>query len=760
MDDFDDMMDSWGVNDGQAMDDIGAYVAARNEKRRVRDNRQRFAPPSKQYGYQEPKSVFKPKPRVVYCVDNGGWDSNTAGNIPKYQRWQDDPLRKKIVPGSTSPRDRQSPRSHPDGMQRSRSHQPPLSTRSGRAGNSARGSVNNRLPPIATNLAEDHPPQRARAASLTAAAPAAPVNHSHNDDDGHSAAAPVQHPYRGEAAKLPPLNRKTVQAYSAPTAARRKLPPLPGLRLKSGRGGDRPTPSTSPRKPRTAGESPRHLQHRDWAGEADRGGEDGGECATNRQRVADGEPLPSPRAAAPPKRTPEEELEIAVARLTAVLAEEKASVKALTLAKTMFEEQLLKTKDGTKQLKDDIAKSQQVQKALVTADKERNNVQAALRKKDRELKELRAMIAETSRRVDELTVTSVSVSGKHQPMSESAELENRLMLRDLAKQRSAVKQSIAALEEERQQLLDDLGRSAAAANDRQRRDALVQDRIARERKLTLDALKAKLAADLEQELIRMRENHAKALRHRERDLEVKAQQASQEAEAEHEKLGVVASGNGAITKTLAETKAAVASQRGILDELTRQMHATQARLDEVAAANSRKKNQVEELRKKAESLEMQKTLAESSPPHAAPSHGADKNAAERTQLRQKLDELAAKERRDVDTLTGLERELAEHKSDASRRKLLADAVEAEAQATHHAAATRKKELDANLKAAKQQLKAAQAASDTSAKDTQIEALTKQTAVAYSAKKAAERENVQQLEKLDQLERLLAMSSLH
>ena len=825
-------MQEWGIAGADAnTDDIGAYVAAKQQRRRLRDDRQNFAPPSKLYGYQEPKSVAKvARPRVLPSLDNGGWNNHTGdGKIPRYA-WQEDPLRKKAVPSvvaakttarSTNARQqrlnalaaptrRVEPASAPAASRRTQSQQPPklavprsgsrpLQPGPGRAGRAV-------LPPIGRTqstaqrgrslqpIDRHAAPRRSHSSDAasrqgTSAPRDKSVPRSDDDDDGMP--VPPQHPYRGtmaQKARVPPLHKATVSAYSRPALARKRLE---GLKA---------SPRSHQPSPRKEGQvSSRPTEHRVWA-PADDGGEhptprreSGLAPSPRREGVPDrhgcgdgsgGEDMESPRPNEPPKPpepTPAQAAQAAIDRLRGMIAMEKQERLQLSDAKACAAVEVEEAKDAATREKALQKQSQKAQKTLVTAERERNTLLATKRRKDKELKELRGMISNLGHRVDELRVQAAvdgaaSTSPRHtlsprrgEGVSELDEIGDRMALRDTAKSKTVLKQNIARLKDEQLYLQDELARVQAAASDRHLREALIQDRILRERRGAVAELKERLAAELDRELARIRDNHTKAIRHRERELEQRQAEEERAAEAHNQRVNAAIVGGGAAAKSVAETRVALATQSGIVEELTRQTDALQARHEAGTASLLAKRRAVSTLQDSIRSLEKQREVSSTASGAAQAAKG--KFDDERNRLRAQLDAAKAAEKSHVAELASRETILEHLQSEllAKRRKVeAAKGVSREqAIAKKHAAtkardeaARRLADAKAAVKAAKKRKAAAEAAGDMSAKDAEIERLTKQVAFATAARKDVAVEGEQLLQRLDDAERLVSMSALH
>lgn len=741
--DFDGMMESWGVDD-RAPDDIGAYVAARNEKRRVRDNRLNFAPPNKLYGYQEPKSVAKPRPRLLPSLDNGGWDFTQAAGIPHYN-WKDDPIRKKFVPGMASPRKNAAGAPLPKALSA------PAGGVSGRRGQS--------VPPVLTVpksrppgfLPSIHPSSNDGRKSEVVRSPRPTGREEHverGEEDDHGG-VPSQHPYRGAAAvaaqsRLPQLKQATVQAYGAPSAVRRKLTAAAAAATNASA-----RKRASSLSPRGAPQSGRGTGRGPAVGTRSDGEDDGGEAPTMHQ------PAPAPQRADPIAETM-----AAIAHLQALLEEERVAKSDLIVTKSDLDDQLTRMKAELARCKDVISKSQKAQKGLVAAERQRNIALAASRKKDCELRDLKVMLAKTSKRLDEIRMqTALSYGGRtgitSRPVAE--ELEDKMILRDNSKVKDGLKSAIAVLRDEAAMLQDELARANAAASDRHQRDAIILDRIARDRKAAMDDLRTRLTTDLERELIRIRDNHAKAHRHREREIEMKAAQEAREAASQGKQLEQVVVGGITTSKSLAEVKVALATQLGIVDDLTAQLETQTKSVDSLNVEAARKRTKVQGLHNAVAVAERQRDVALDDGPsedRASAQHDAERNTLQNRSVQLKKDEAAL-----VDKLQGLERDLAESKSRAKAVDAQAASQRGDMEADREAAKARKAEAERRSKAAKARKKNAQAALETEDKDAEIEKLTRSIAAVKATRQQLSKQNAELLEKLDRAERLVSVSAL-
>lgn len=644
------MMDSWVDTHDPMADDLGAYMAAKGDRRRVRAERGVFAAPSKLYGYQEPKSVAKARPRMVPAVDNGGWDSSKGSGIPKLS-------------------------ADSKATQRAAARQP------------------RRLPVAAPARGADRVCFAAPRGAQTADA--------------------------ARSTKLPPL-KQAARAYSNPVPIRRNqtLPPIGTKRVAS--------PARSPRK---------------VAQTCDGGEQPSSVCADV--------PAPSER-----KRDVLAEEAQNLVRAQQQLAQER---ELRSHHSTRSAHVTADVEDATvelSRLKSEIKCADRRVRDSTAAEAERQRLQAQLRKRDNQFRDLKRMQCATSKRLDELRMEIAVKCSSPRSIEQPAELRKN-QLRDAARSQDAAARHVAALREERTRLNDLLALAAADATDAKRRQALVHDRIERERRAACDALYDKYEHDLERELARLKDNHHKASRHRVREFEMKRAEERHLRDVAARRLDNAAAIGGTALRDASELRVASSTQSGIADEICSQLQKAVRTCSEATKTSSERQLELQRLVADVADLERQAAVA------AAPQHAPHPRSGEwqtdRKTLQGEADAQKRLEQQHLKRLADLDAEQGGLATLEDKRA--AEAGVGDAEIVHGQAKQDAVLASERMSKLAKERRAAEKALDTTAKDAVIESNTRKLSVAQAAHRDASRENAMLLERLDQAERLISLSNL-
>lgn len=332
--------------------------------------------------------------------------------------------------------------------------------------------------------------------------------------------------------------------------------------------------------------------------------------------------------------------------------------------------------------------------------------------------------------------------------------------RGIAVEISAARQKVEELVAQREQLQRQLSKLQQREGKLACKKTLLAEKLESERQVVGAQLQQRLTQELEQEVLRVRENNRKALRHRQREIEQQATQHNAERQALVQQLESAKGVGSGLTKELTTLRIATAQQKADLVDSAQLLSKQQAAVANLESAESAAKAEVQRLQNElssvCEQLRVSQEIVQQDTATVESGHAS---------VRKSIWEASATEEQAKRELTV---EIAQIETEA---RGLHDSVATQEKALRvrqAAAATTAGKLSCDLIAARESAERTSRQimdekkrnqCDSEREDREIEELTNAMSRAEARWSTVNDQNVRLLQKLDESERLISMNNL-